>query len=103
VKTPLWTDRPDKMSQFSIQDDEALSPDDVAKGMLDLVQKGEYGGGTVLEISMAGTRVIPEWNCDPPSMKGTGQEFARNQDRERSLREPISVRMKLERGVLSKL
>ena len=52
---------------FSLR--ESLKPDDVAKAMIDLVQEGKYVGGTCLEIMPnkgPQTRVIPEWNIDPP-------------------------------------
>ncbi|TAQ86321.1 hypothetical protein B7494_g5358 [Chlorociboria aeruginascens] len=56
IKTPLWTDHPEKM-QF-IDEEKAVdedrdgwvTADDVAKVMLDLVQKEENIGGTILEI-----------------------------------------------------
>lgn len=74
VATPLFTS--DKKEQYSFHENNALRPDDVAKGMLDLIQKKELGCGTVYEISLAGTRVIPEWNIMPPSAEGTGQNEA---------------------------
>ena len=48
---------------------DTLKPDDVAKAMVDLIQDGNYGGGTVLEVIQNNgpkTRVIPLWNVDPP-------------------------------------
>ncbi|KAL5425033.1 hypothetical protein PMIN06_005664 [Paraphaeosphaeria minitans] len=74
VATPLFTD--DKKEQYSFHENKALKPSDVATGMLDLIQKKEFGCGTVYEISMAGTRVIPEWNVAAPSAEGTGQNEA---------------------------
>ena len=67
VDTPLWTS--DRRSRVAFHDIEALSPDQVAEAMIDLVQEGKYGGGTVLEIMPNNgpkLRVIPEWNIDPP-------------------------------------
>lgn len=46
-----------------------MTADDVAKEMINLVQDGKYGGGTVLEIMPNNgpkTRVVPEWNIDKP-------------------------------------
>jgi hypothetical protein len=67
VDTPLWTEeRRNKVNFGAI---EALTPDEVAKAMIDLVQEGKYVGGTVLEIMPNNgpkTRVVPEWNIDPP-------------------------------------
>jgi NAD(P)-dependent dehydrogenase (short-subunit alcohol dehydrogenase family) len=74
VDTPLFTK--DKVEQYSFAESKALKPSDVATGMLDLIQKKELGCGTVYEISKAGTRIIPEWNIEPPSAEGTGQAEA---------------------------
>ncbi|KAF2183564.1 NAD(P)-binding protein [Zopfia rhizophila CBS 207.26] len=73
VNTPLFT--PEKAEQFSFAANRALSPDQVASQMLDMIQKKEYPCGTVLELSMAGPRAIPEWNIPPPAGAGTGQEL----------------------------
>ncbi|KAH7115891.1 hypothetical protein B0J11DRAFT_113001 [Dendryphion nanum] len=73
VNTPLFT--PDKVSQFSFSENKALSPDQVAENMLKLLQEKEYECGTVLELSMSGTRKVPEWNIAPPAGEGTGQEL----------------------------
>ena len=43
--------------------------------MLKLLQEKEYECGTVLELSMTGTRKIPEWNIPAPAGEGTGQEL----------------------------
>jgi len=64
----LWTK--EKREQVNFSSMEVLQADDVAKAMIDLVQKGEYVGGTCLEIMPnkgAQTRVIPEWNIDRKS------------------------------------
>ncbi|KAK3710342.1 hypothetical protein LTR37_010408 [Vermiconidia calcicola] len=67
VDTPLWTS--DRRERVAFGDIQSLAPDDVAKAMVDLVQEGKYVGGTVLEIMQNDgpkTRVVPEWNIDPP-------------------------------------
>lgn len=67
VDTPLWT--ADRRERVAFQDIESLTPDDVAKEMINLVQEGKYGGGTALEIMPNNgpkTRVIPEWNISKP-------------------------------------
>ncbi|KAF2679239.1 NAD(P)-binding protein [Lentithecium fluviatile CBS 122367] len=71
VNTPLFT--PDKITQYSFAESKALMPGDVAANMLRLLQEKEFGCGTVLELSKAGTRVVPEWNIEPSSAEGTGQ------------------------------
>lgn len=67
VDTPLWSQ--ERRDQTGFDSIEALTPDDVAKVMIELAQQGKYKGGTVLEIMPHGgpkTRVVPEWNIDPP-------------------------------------
>lgn len=73
VLTPLF-DAP-KMKQYSVTEERFLTADTCAKELLDLLQKKEYGCGSVLEITLNGTRRIPEWNVDPPEGQGTGQEL----------------------------
>lgn len=38
----------------------------MAKAELSLIKSGAFPGGTVYEISVAGERVVPEWNISPP-------------------------------------
>lgn len=71
VATPLWTAHPDQMAEFTYDAAKALSPGQVADAMLEMVQDGStYPGGTMLEISAGGRRVIPAWNIDPPTVAG---------------------------------
>ena len=67
VNTPLIQSRPDKVQQFSYTANDYLEPEQVAQAMLDLVQKCDYAGGTVMDITRAGVRVLPEWNISPPT------------------------------------
>jgi len=74
VDSPLWT--AERRERVNFGKLETLAPDDVAKAMIDLVQDGKYGGGTCLEIMPNNgpkTRVIPEWNIDPPKGGSTTQ------------------------------
>jgi hypothetical protein len=48
VMTPLWTDRPKIMSDYSVKDETALTPEQIADSMIELIQEGKYSGGTVL-------------------------------------------------------
>lgn len=36
--------------------------------MLDAIESEKYAGGSIVEVSKLGTRLIPEWNIDPPGM-----------------------------------
>ena len=39
--------------------------------MVSLVTEGKYGGGTCLENSVNGTRVLGTWNVEAPAGTGT--------------------------------
>jgi hypothetical protein len=71
VRTPLWTDFPEKMKQFGYTIENSISADDVANAMVELVTDGKYEGGTCLETSVGGTRTLGTWNIEPPASNGT--------------------------------
>lgn len=73
VLTPLFDAA--KIKQYSATQDRFLTPDTCAKHLLELLQKKEYPCGSVLEVTLPGTRLIPEWNVPPPQGEGTGQEL----------------------------
>jgi hypothetical protein len=52
-----------------------MDPSICAAHMLDLLQKKEYPSGTMLECTLGGTRVIPEWNVGPPEGFGVGADL----------------------------
>ncbi|OAG43661.1 hypothetical protein AYO21_02247 [Fonsecaea monophora] len=58
VWTPLWTDRPEKMEQYSVASDLSQTPEEVAQLMLDLVQDAKYTGGTVLRCDKTRADVV---------------------------------------------
>lgn len=57
VRTPLWTDNPDKMKAIS-EEDVILAPEELAEAMLLLVESDSYPGGTVLEVLKDKTRIV---------------------------------------------
>jgi 3-hydroxybutyrate dehydrogenase len=71
VQTPLWTDHPEKMAQFGYNPNESLTADDVANYMVTLITDGQYPGGTCLETTVGGSRVLGVWNIEPPKALGT--------------------------------
>jgi len=71
VRTPLWTDRPEKVEQFGVSDANSISPEDVAKVMIEVISSGKYEGGASVETSISGTRTLGVWNIDPPPSPGT--------------------------------
>lgn len=86
VRTPLWTPGASGASEASVTSSEGgknggqtnllkdfaypastiLEPAVVAQAAVRLAEDGAYGGGTVLECTTAGLRVIPEWGIQPP-------------------------------------
>lgn len=99
VKTPLWTDNPDKMAQFSVTDDPAaaVSVQDVAQTMLDVIQDGKYPGGTVFKIDTDAREVVKfsEKILPPPEGKKAEDML---EVRERIV-EPVRELLRGERGV----
>jgi 3-hydroxybutyrate dehydrogenase len=68
VKTPIWTE--DKLKWIKESEDTWVTPARVAEVMLDLVQKEEYVGGTVLEIGAENPRRVEARNDPGPQGKG---------------------------------
>jgi short-subunit dehydrogenase len=85
VHTPLWTERDDLEENFEYLEDEALTPDEMARQMLELVEKGQYTGGTVLRGEKGDVGV---------AFEGIGEEEIRVK---RELPETKRVRVILER------
>ncbi|KAM5346073.1 hypothetical protein ACJ41O_009078 [Fusarium nematophilum] len=69
VTTPIWTTgTPGSGERFGVNTAVAITSDEVAEAIGEAVESEEYPGGTILEVSKEGTRVIPEWNIKPPGM-----------------------------------
>lgn len=59
VDSPLWD--AEKRERTHFNEVESLKPDEVAAAMIDLVQDGKYGGGTLLEImANGGPKVVQQ-------------------------------------------
>jgi hypothetical protein len=71
VRTPLWTDYPEKMKQFGYTMENTITADTVAVSMIDLVQGAEYVGGSCMEVSSSGRRLLGTWNIPEPPAEGT--------------------------------
>lgn len=81
IKTPLWTEHPEKLKMVDDSVDEWVTPDEVAEVMLALVQQEQVGeiigdrsgrgpqfpvtGGTILEVSKR-VRVVNQFNDPGP-------------------------------------
>jgi NAD(P)-dependent dehydrogenase (short-subunit alcohol dehydrogenase family) len=70
IKTPLWTEHPEKMTLLDERKDDWATPEEVAEGMLRCLEDGELGGGKILEIGKGQTRAV-EALMDP-GPRGSG-------------------------------
>ncbi|KAJ1323115.1 15-hydroxyprostaglandin dehydrogenase (NAD) [Microdochium nivale] len=70
IKTPLWTESPDKLAWVDEDKDEWVTPEYVAEVMLRLVQEPEHVGGTVLEVGTDQVRHVEMLNDPGPSGPG---------------------------------
>jgi hypothetical protein len=95
VMTPLFD--PQKIKQFSASENRLLTPAVCAKHLLELLQEKKYPCGSVLEVTLQGTRVIPEWNVSAPDGSGTGQELVLDKDLMANLMEPIKAALEKDR------
>jgi 3-hydroxybutyrate dehydrogenase len=68
VDTPIWTE--EKRKWFDETQDTWVTPARIAEVMLDVVQKAEYVGGTVLEIGAEEVRLVEGLNDPGPAGKG---------------------------------
>ncbi|KAI9676050.1 MAG: hypothetical protein M1817_000793 [Caeruleum heppii] len=70
IKTPLWTENPDKLKMIDDTIDEWVSPEDVAEVMLDLIENEQHLGGTILEVGKHQVRRVEALNDLGPSGAG---------------------------------
>lgn len=69
IKTPLWTEHPEKM-QFVAGADEWASPEEVAEAMLRCLVDEELIGGSILEVGKEQTRLVQAFSDPGPSGRG---------------------------------
>lgn len=67
VKTPIWTE---DRAKWLNENDHWVTPEQIAKVMLDLVQEKENVGGTILEVGVESVRKTEELNDPGPKGKG---------------------------------
>jgi 3-hydroxybutyrate dehydrogenase len=71
IKTPLWTDHPEKLKFVDESKDVWVSPEEVAEGMFSvLTDEGKYESGTILEIGKGTRREVKMIN--DPGFSGVG-------------------------------
>ncbi|KAF4120418.1 Short-chain dehydrogenase [Geosmithia morbida] len=66
VKTPLWSENPEKLANVDQSRDAWVSPLEVAQAMLDCVQKDERTAGMIVEVGAKNTRVVTTYNDAGP-------------------------------------
>lgn len=67
VKTPLWTEHPEKLVSVDETRDAWVTPDEVAEAMLKCVEEREHVGGTILEVGRNTARHVGVFNDPGPS------------------------------------
>ncbi|KAF2492961.1 short chain dehydrogenase [Lophium mytilinum] len=75
IKTPLWTEHPEKNKFIDEGKDEWATPEEVAEAMLRCMEDPEMGGGTVLEVGKDQTRRVAMLN--DPGPKGDGNRVSK--------------------------
>ncbi|CAI6340841.1 unnamed protein product [Periconia digitata] len=75
IKTPLWTEHPEKMAYLDSGKDEWATPEEVAEAMVRCVEDEELGGGVVLEVGKGQTRRVEALNDGGPG--GAGHTVSR--------------------------
>jgi NAD(P)-dependent dehydrogenase (short-subunit alcohol dehydrogenase family) len=63
IKTPLWTEHPEKLSFLDTGKDAWASPEEVAEAMLRCAEEGSLGGGAILEVGKGQTRRVEALVC----------------------------------------
>lgn len=70
IKTPLWTEHPEKMTFIDEAKDEWATPEEVALAMLRCLEEPDLQGGSILEVGARQTRCVEEVNDPGPSGPG---------------------------------
>jgi NAD(P)-dependent dehydrogenase (short-subunit alcohol dehydrogenase family) len=70
IRTPLWTEAPEKNKFVNDETDDWATPEEVAEAMLRCMEDPELGGGVVLEVGKDQTRKVAMLNDPGPSGKG---------------------------------
>ncbi|KAI5920382.1 short-chain dehydrogenase [Camillea tinctor] len=81
VRTPLWTEHPEKMINLDAEQDGWVTPEEVADAMLRCVEDAGVPGGSVLEVGKNSTRLVGVLNDPGPDMDPAGGLVVRNLDK----------------------
>ncbi|KAI6783058.1 15-hydroxyprostaglandin dehydrogenase [NAD(+)]-like protein [Emericellopsis cladophorae] len=69
VRTPMWAEDPTKACLVD-ENTVLIEPKEIAEAMYSLVVDENLGNGTIYECGKGSTRVVPEYNLDPPNVAG---------------------------------
>jgi hypothetical protein len=56
----MWTEDDEKMRHFRYDAGTANTPEEVAASMIDLIVEERYTGGTILQMTKSGVRVVED-------------------------------------------
>lgn len=70
IKTPLWTEHPEKLVFLDEAKDEWATPEEVAEAMRRCVEDGDVGAGKVVEVGAGQTRFVEALMDGGPSGRG---------------------------------
>ncbi|KAK1976624.1 short chain dehydrogenase [Colletotrichum cereale] len=66
VRTPLWTENPEKLVNLDVSQDGWVTPQEVAEAMLRCVEEDSLVGGSILEVGKNRTRLVQAFNDPGP-------------------------------------
>ncbi|KAI9151236.1 putative nad-dependent 15-hydroxyprostaglandin dehydrogenase protein [Paramyrothecium foliicola] len=69
VRTPLWTEHPEKLVNLNSEQDSWVTPEEVAEAMLKLVVDDKFVGGAILEVGKNNVREVQVLNDPGPDFK----------------------------------
>ncbi|KAM0340146.1 hypothetical protein ACHAPU_010638 [Fusarium lateritium] len=82
VRTPLWTEHPEKMKNVDEGQDAWVTPEECAQAMLQCVENDEYVGGTIVEVGKGNTRQVQVFNDPGPDMQDRSKGFTTSNSQE---------------------
>ncbi|KAI0004350.1 short-chain dehydrogenase [Xylariaceae sp. FL0662B] len=68
VRTPLWTEHPEKLILLNPEQDGWVTPEEVAKVMIRCVEDDSLAGGSILEVGKDNSRLVNASNDPGPDM-----------------------------------
>jgi 3-hydroxybutyrate dehydrogenase len=92
IKTPLWTESPEKLKMIDQSADEWVTPEEVAQVMVDLIEKKENVGGTILEVGKGKVRRVEALN--DPGPEGSGHTISNAESEEKEIWERLAEHSK---------